>query len=262
MQMAGLHWYETCLRDRRKIDIYRRIFSGIDAVNFVEERLAQVTDEKLRELGMGDPFRRRFVAEIGSGVEVRRERPYARLPATPFRLIMAARFASYSRRQDILVEAMAQIPGEREIELLLVGEGTKRAEVERLVAERGLTGRIRLVPFMPQQDLWALLSEAHLLTHCAEHEGLGKAIVESMALGLPVLASDVRVISDYIRDGENGFLVENTPAAWAARIQELMDDPARRVRVSETALNFVRKHHDPDRNVLKYETEFAALGTR
>ena len=259
MQAAGLHWYEVCLRDRTRIPLYRRLFGKLDAVNFVDEQLVAVTRTKLEELGMGTPWRRSFVVEIGSGVGSERVRAHQDQPAEPFRLVMAARFASYSRRHDILVRAMALIPPSRRVELTLVGEGTRRSEIEKIATEEGLAGRVQFVPFLPQAELWELLSRHHLLTHCAEHEGLGKAIVESMSLGLPVLASNVPVINGYIEDGRNGFLCENEPSAWADRICALMDDRDARERVADAGREFARRQHSPEANVVRYEREFEAL---
>ena len=65
------------------------------------------------------------------------------------------------------------------------------------------------------------MRRADLLCHPCEHEGVSKIILEAMMLGLPVLASDVPPLPDYVIEGETGYRVANTPEAWAAKLVEI-----------------------------------------
>ena len=175
---------------------------------------------------------------------------------------MAARFATFSRRQDLLIEMMSLLPEGAPVQLTLIGDGARRRECERMVEDRRLSDRVTFRPFLPQPELWDLFSRAHLLTHCADHEGLGKVLIEAMAQGLPVLASDVQVINGYIEDGGNGFLASNDAHAWARRVLELKKLPELRRQVAERAQDFARAHHSPEHNVVLYEEEFGKLVAR
>ena len=65
-------------------------------------------------------------------------------------------------------------------------------------------------------------------------------ILEGMAMGKPVVASAIAMGSDYIRDGETGFLVPpGDPVALRCRIQQLLDDPALRRRIGAAARDAV-----------------------
>jgi glycosyltransferase involved in cell wall biosynthesis len=204
-------------------------------------------------------FRHSFVQDIGSSAKLGRDTSYAALSDTPFQIIMATRFHDYQKRQDILIQAAAQLPKDRAIEITLIGDGVNKSDMIALAADLGVTDRVKFVAFQSQQMLWEQLERVNLLCHSVDYEGLGKIIIESMALGLPVLASDVAPLNSYIRDGENGFLATNHPAAWADKICQLIDDPSALARVSEASMAYIRAHYDPDENVKAYERQFEAI---
>jgi glycosyltransferase involved in cell wall biosynthesis len=73
--------------------------------------------------------------------------------------------------------------------LVIAGEGPLRASLERLSRELGLQDRVTLVGV--QEDIAALMAKADVFVHPSIVEGFGLAVVEAMAAGLPVIASDV-----------------------------------------------------------------------
>ncbi len=256
LRMAGLHWSERVARSPKLAARFAHWFNTVDSVNFISAALVGMTERKLAEFGMNVAFRHRFVLDIGSSVAVGRSVAYESLPAQPFEIVMATRFSTYQKRQDILLRAAALLPKDATIGITLIGDGTTKPEMQRLAAELGVDDRVTFRPFQSQPVLWDQLLRAHLLCHGVEYEGLGKIISESMALGLPVLASDFEPLRSYITECENGFLVGNDPALWAARISALADDPAARARVSAGAMAYIRKNYDPAENAAAYERHF------
>jgi hypothetical protein len=88
---------------------------------------------------------------------------------------------------------------------------------------------------------------------------VSKIILEAMMLGLPVLASDVPPIPDYVIEGETGYRVANTPEAWAAKLVEIAAAKERLAPLAARARAFVEARYDVTRNVERYETAFRAL---
>jgi Glycosyl transferases group 1/Glycosyltransferase Family 4 len=74
-------------------------------------------------------------------------------------------------------------------------------------------------------DLGRDLSRAAAFVHISEEEGLGSGVLLAMAAGVPVIASRVGGLVEAVIHGETGLLVENTPAAVAAALATLRDDP-------------------------------------
>lgn len=256
MRMAGLYWYEQCLKAPHLVHGYENIFNSIDSVNFIHSGLERMVVEKFKELGMNVVFKKSFVGDIGSSAKIGRKQSYPALSDQSFKLIMATRFSNYQKRQDILVKAVSLIDQGIPIRVTLIGDGSERSRIRQMVKNLDLEDRIEIEPFTAQAVLWDKLETADMLCHACDHEGLSKIIIESMALGLPVLASNVPPLNEYIKEGENGFLVDNTEQAWAEKIATLYYNKEARIRVSENEIEFVKEHYDPEKNIKIYEEHF------
>jgi L-malate glycosyltransferase len=259
MRMAGMHWYEQCLREPLLIRKYEEVFNKIDGVNFIHHDLEKMVKEKLADLKMNVCFKQELNGDIGSSVAVGREKAYRKLKNTMFTLMMVARFSRYQKRQDLLVKAVKLVSADIPLKLVLVGNGFRRREIEAMISALGVAQLVSIEEFMEQQALWDKLKSADMLCHACDYEGLGKTIIESMAVGLPVLASNVRPLNKYIREGENGFLVDNNVAAWAERITSLYHEKEKRFEVSENAMKFIRKEYDPRERIRSYERFFESV---
>lgn len=93
------------------------------------------------------------------------------------------------KRVDRLIDALAQVPPQARLRVIVVGAGPLDEDLRRLAEERGLDGRIRFLG--AREDLDEVLREADVLVHPSEGEPFGLAIVEACARGmLPVVFSD------------------------------------------------------------------------
>ena len=136
---------------------------------------------------------------------------------------------------DLLVRALpalaAQIPSAR---VLLVGDGGERAALAAIAASLGVTERLRMTGEI--FDVTAPLAAADVLAVPSRNEGMGRVIVEAMALGIPVVATAVGGIPDVVTDGECGRLVApDDVEALAAALLELGRDGALRAKLGEAA---------------------------
>ena len=169
-------------------------------------------------------------------------RPQARtalgLPPAGTVVGTAARFDEV-KRLDVLIRAAAA-PGAR-YTLALIGDGP---EADRL---RGLAVALALGPrvvFAGERTEAARLFPAFdVFAAPARKEGLPLAVAEAMALGLPVVASDIAGHRETLGPTSEG-LVPGTPEAFAAALAAVTDDDERRQRMS--AANRVRAHHELD----------------
>jgi len=140
------------------------------------------------------------------------------------------------KRPDLLLRAIdivrRRLP---EVSLAIVGDGERRPALEQLTRELGLE---RNVTFMGQRrDVAGLLRQARLFVLASESEGVALSLMEALACGVPAIVPDVGDLADVVTSGENGFLLQDhTPEAFAARIVELLSDPAARARCATAAL--------------------------
>jgi len=118
--------------------------------------------------------------------------------------------------------------------LHLVGRGTRREVVERLVAD--LPDRTRWTEALPTEGVARALDAATVLVLPSRSEGMGRVLVEAFCRGRPVVASRVGGIVDLVRDGENGLLVlPQDPAALADALCRLLTDTALAERLAAGA---------------------------
>jgi len=107
--------------------------------------------------------------------------------------------------------------------LVIAGEGSQRGRLERLAGRLGVADRVRFLGF--RRDVPTLMSLATLLVATAKHEGLPRVVLEAMAAGKPVVATNVRGQSDLVEDGRNGFLVPlDAPRQLARGILRVLGD--------------------------------------
>lgn len=141
-----------------------------------------------------------------------------------------------------LIEAFSIVRQEKkESKLVIVGDGPIRCDLESLVRRKGMENSVIFTGF--QMDVVPAISTLDVSVLPSFFEGMGRVLLESMAMGIPVIGSAVGGIPDLIRHGKEGFLVPpGDPNALAGAIRTLLGDPvlARRMglagidRVSET----------------------------
>src|SRR4051812_32713206 len=144
---------------------------------------------------------------------------------------------------DLLIRAFAQVVPERpEWELRIYGDGSQRAELERLIAELGLDGSVRLMG--TTSDIGEELARASVFALSSRFEGFGMGLVEAMSKGVPVVSFDCpRGPSEIVDDGVDGVLVPNGDVdALASALVELTGDEQRRRSLGAAGLEKSRRY--------------------
>ena len=134
-----------------------------------------------------------------------------------------------------LLQAQAQLQRQqRPLATVFIGDGPLRGPLEQEAAERGLRERVVFAGRQAEPAAW--ISACDVLVFPSLTEGLPMAVVEAMALGVPVVASHVGGVPEVIRQGETGLLVAPRNVADLCRaISALADSPPLRQRLAETA---------------------------
>jgi N-acetyl-alpha-D-glucosaminyl L-malate synthase BshA len=159
------------------------------------------------------------------------------------------------KRVDIALEVFRSIRRRVRARFVLVGDGPVRADIERRVAEYGLTGEVTFVG--EQQDLVPWLSVADLFLLPSAQESFGLAALEAMACEVPVVASRVGGLPEIIEDGVTGFVREpDAVDAMAERGIALLTDPALRASITAAAAEMVRTRYCTELIVPIYEAHY------
>lgn len=124
--------------------------------------------------------------------------------------------------------------------LVLVGEGSERAPLERLAAAQGLTGNVRFLGL--RRDVPRLLGAADMVLLTSVSEGIPLALLEGMAAGLPVVSTAVGGVPEVVTDGGEGFLTAAGDDEGLARaILSLTADAGLRARLGQEGRGRVRR---------------------
>jgi teichuronic acid biosynthesis glycosyltransferase TuaC len=118
-----------------------------------------------------------------------------------------------------VVEAMPRLP---EFDLLIVGEGPQRGHLVGLIDRLGLAGRVRLLGARPHTELPSLYGAADVLVLASSREGWANVLLEAMACGTPVVASNIWGNPEVVREAAAGLIAdENTPDGIVTAVRRL-----------------------------------------
>lgn len=143
-----------------------------------------------------------------------------------------------------LIEAFAQIKKQiTEATLILVGDGSKRGNLERQVKELGINDSVQFFGEVPHDELPHYYHKADVFVMPSLSEGFGITVIEAMACGVPVVGSRVGGLLDIIRDEETGLLIETANIIELVQaIITLKDDAGFQLRIISESLKNVQDY--------------------
>lgn len=185
----------------------------------------------------------RATSVVPNGVDVERFRAVARdaelrkswgVPATAPLIVSTGRLVGWKGLR-IVVSAMPRL--DRDVHYLAVGAGPEAEPLRAQAAVLGVADRVHLPGRIEHAKLPEVLSQADIYVQPSiGEESFGISVLEAMACGLPVLASDFGALPEVVADGETGMLVARGDAgAWTSALGELLADPGRRRRMGAAA---------------------------
>jgi len=272
-RLAALAYNLTRRRARRCAVIHTfhgHVFSGYfgpivsGAVRLVERGMALVTDriitvsqrqqrdiserygiappEKIDVLELGTDLR---LVWLGTNTSLR-----VALEFQPHHVVFgyAGRFVPI-KNLSMLIRAFALVvPRSDDARLMLVGDGEQRGQIEALVEELGLGGRVRFAGW--QRDVMAIYGALDVGVLTSDNEGTPLMLIEAMSAGRPVIATAVGGVPDVVRDGHTGVLVEpgNVEDLAQAMTRLALDHAVRRT-YGEAARREMTERFDGDRAV-------------
>ena len=234
-------------RARRRLRRLSAVCHGVTAVN--EDTAAYLRD------GVG--IHGRKVVTIGNGIEVDRFQGCRDVraslgidPSCPV-VGMVARLEA-PKNHPLLLRAFRRVMGQfPEARLLLVGDGSRREELEGLAMSLGIRDRTLFVG--ARRDIPELLASMDVVALISDREGLPMAILEAMAAGHPVVATDVGGIGTVVRQHETGLLVPaGDEAGLTASLAGLIGDRDLARRMGENGRALIKERHAFNRVIAQY----------
>jgi glycosyltransferase involved in cell wall biosynthesis len=188
----------------------------------------------------------RRVRVVHNGVDVRAvdlDQPDARVAALRSRgpLVCTVCQLRPGKGVETLIDAWpAVVAAQSEAQLAIAGDGVLRDALEQRVEALGVADSVHFLGECP--DPIAVVRAADVFVLASWFEAFPYVILEAMALGLPIVASDVGGVAEAISHGQNGLLVPaRQPAALSSGLSELIADAELRDRLGAAALQTVRR---------------------
>ena len=174
-------------------------------VHYIEEKISPKYTDKIN------------IVRCGVYLDQYQTRPDRSLQGRPFEIINVARLKN-TKGHKFLIEACtimkkSGIP----FRVRLVGEGEERKNIEKSIAAMDLAGQFELVGFVPQDKVPGLLSQSDCYVQPSLQEGIPVAIMEALAVGLPVVATNLSGIPELVENNVTGYLVEPASAEELAQ---------------------------------------------
>lgn len=217
----------------------------------------------------GEPTKR--VELIPNGVDVDRFHPrpkptevLARLPAEASRRFIAGYAGRFSEEKDPLLfvqlaEATADLDG---LMFLMIGGGPMEAEVVDRINSVAKSDQIHFAG-MRMEDTPDYLACFDVLILPSRLDGRPNVVMECLALGIPVISTDVGALPEMVQDGVNGYICKSGDVeTFSERLWSLVNNFELYSRMKMEARNYAVRHLDRQNMLVKFETTFQALYER
>lgn len=214
--------------------LFKKIFRRAHIIQAISKYLAEFAKDMNRDAD---------VVVIPNGVDVRKFSGGGYIldkKDNDIYLITTSRLVTKNAVVDIIV-SLKYLP--KNIKLIIVGDGEQREELEKSPYK----DRVIFMGEVEHEKIPGYLRSADIFIRPSLSEGFGNSFVEAMAAKIPVIATNVGGISDFIVDGETGLFCEvKNPEDIAKRVMYLIEDIEKRKNIVENAYQMVKDEYEWD----------------
>jgi glycosyltransferase involved in cell wall biosynthesis len=160
---------------------------------------------------------------------------------------------------ELLFEALAQVPFDWSLTMAGDGESDYLGELKKLSENWRIAHKINWLGWINATDKWAIIEQADLLVLPSHNENFANVVIESLAVGTPVLVSQYVGLSDYVLDNKLGWVCDTTVASIREKLTLIHHQTAERRDISERSPKQIRQDFDPSVLTQKYLDMYANL---
>ena len=150
---------------------------------------------------------------------------------------------SGEKRLDVLVKAIPDVLEFVDAHFVICGEGRERENIENMVGKLKVSDNVTFTGFLSHEEFPDIYSIADIFAITSESELQSIVLMEALASGLPVVASDKDAIPELVNNPENGFLIKpGDSKALSERVVKLITDDKLRKSMGQSSLEIVQEH--------------------
>lgn len=141
------------------------------------------------------------------------------------------------------IDSLQYLP--ENVKFIVLGTGYQEKELKERVKDLKLENRVQFLGYIPHKDMPQYLHISDIFIRPSISEGFGNSYIEAMAAGIPVIATPVGGIVDFLKDGETGLYCEvNNPKSIAQKVEKLIKDKESRDYIVKTALKMASDKYE------------------
>ena len=231
-----------------------RLFQQIDAVHCVSQ---EMLNRMVRDFGLEE--------EIGfvnrPAIDIEKFRFRNEKISTDKTIVVSTGRLEYVKGFVFAFLGIQQLVKEGiDVEYRIVGGGKEEEHLKFLIQRLGLDNHVRLLGPLSPDKVGLELAQADLYLSSSLSEGISNAVLEAMAIGLPIVSTNVGGMPEVIENGLTGLLVEPyAPEQIADSIKRFIEDPNLKVRCSAKARKLIESDYSFNRLGQVFDESYAAL---
>ncbi|WP_274475879.1 glycosyltransferase family 4 protein [Mangrovimonas aestuarii] len=248
LSLRGAHINYTPILQPMIADIYRNTFpkvKGFHAVSNAISKEAQAYGAEISKI--------RMIHSPLNVNTINNFHPKQRVSSDPIKLISIGRF-HWVKGLKYSIQACDVLKNKGvDFEYIIVADHLAE-EVRFQINQLNLKEEIKVVPFLTQDELFRMMKEIDVLILPSLKEGIANVVLESMALGVPVISTDCGGMSEVVIPNETGWLVPTrNPQAIANAVREVINTPPQELyRITKNAHNFVKEHFNAEQSIKQF----------
>ena len=175
-------------------------------------------------------------------------------------IVTVARLFPMKGYEEMLPAAARLVKEFPDLHFLPVGDGPMYDELQKQIADLGLTGNFHFAGLVPPHEVCDYIAQADLLWHLSLHEGLPRAVVQALAVGIPAIGYKLDGTPEVVLNGKTGYVTAPQDVdAVVARSRELLNDAALRAEMGKNGKDLVIERFAWRRMADILEEEFLKL---
>ncbi|SEA09378.1 Glycosyltransferase involved in cell wall bisynthesis [Prevotella sp. tc2-28] len=173
---------------------------------------------------------------------------------------------SYQKNPLLMVEVMKRVHMKHpDVKFYLVGVGFYSPMLDKtkaLIHQYGLDDSFVMVPWLNHAETLGYLKYAQVYLTTSLYEGLPIAVLEAMAMGKPIVSSDVIGNNDCVKDGENGYLLPMDADKLAIAVTRLLDDEKLREKMGKASIEVFEREFLIDKRIKDLENIYQEIAKK